>query len=141
MTKRNKSRQHPSKKIRRQKSLQHQQKQQGLIAIGLYLVLVILMFSGSISPLVAGWYLALGILTYAIYAKDKKAAEQGRWRTPEMTLHLLSVLGGWAGAMLAQSRLRHKTQKPEFRMTYYLTVIINLAGLFYLISGGDFSQL
>ena len=43
--------------------------------------------------------------------------------------------------MLAQNYLRHKTQKPDFRLTYYLTVIINLAALLYLISGGDVSQL
>ncbi|PNK61268.1 DUF1294 domain-containing protein [Psychrobacter sp. FDAARGOS_221] len=141
MTKRNKSKQQHSKRSRRQKSFSQQQKQQLLVTIGFYVVLAILVISGSISLLVAGWYVALGVVTYAVYAKDKKAAQQGRWRTPEATLHLLSVLGGWVGAMLAQNRLRHKTQKPEFRMTYYLTVIINLAGLFYIITGGDISQL
>ncbi len=71
-----------------------------------------------------------------MYAKDKAAAQSGDWRTPESTLHLLSMFGGWVGAMVAQTYLRHKSQKPEFRMTYYLTVIINLAGLLFIIVGG-----
>jgi uncharacterized membrane protein YsdA (DUF1294 family) len=38
--------------------------------------------------------------------------------------------------------LRHKSQKPEFRIVYYLTVIINLAGLlFIMVNGGDLTGL
>lgn len=105
------------------------------LGAGFYGILVLLAFMGDISWLVVGWYIALGGITYAMYAKDKAAAQSGEWRTPESTLHLLSVLGGWVGAMVAQTYLRHKSQKPEFRMTYYLTVIINLALLLFIISG------
>ena len=71
-----------------------------------------------------------------MYAKDKAAAQSGDWRTPESTLHVLSALGGWVGALLAQTYLRHKSQKPEFRVTYYLTVVVNMAGLLFLLAGG-----
>lgn len=83
-----------------------------------------------------GWYVVLGIITYGMYAKDKAAAQSGDWRTPESKLHILSALGGWVGALLAQTYLRHKSQKPEFRVTYYLTVVINMAGLLFLLSDG-----
>ena len=76
-----------------------------------------------------------------MYAKDKAAAQSGDWRTPESTLHLLSALGGWVGAMVAQTYLRHKSQKPEFRIAYYLTVIINLAGLLFILAGGGLEVL
>lgn len=121
-------------------SFQQRRKQQLLMAIGFYAVLAIAALMGKLNWIVVGWYLLIGAVTYGIYAKDKQAAEQGKWRTPEATLHLLSVLGGWVGAMLAQSYLRHKTKKSEFRLVYYLTVIINLGLLLYLISGGDLSQ-
>lgn len=111
------------------------QKKRLFLGAGFYGILVLLAFMGDISWLVVGWYIALGGITYAMYAKDKAAAQSGEWRTPESTLHLLSVLGGWVGAMVAQTYLRHKSQKPEFRMTYYLTVIINLALLLFIISG------
>ena len=38
--------------------------------------------------------------------------------------------------MVAQTYLRHKSQKPEFRLTYYLTVVINMAGFLFVLSGG-----
>jgi len=85
---------------------------------------------------VVSWYVVLGIITYGMYAKDKAAAQSGDWRTPEFTLHVLSALGGWVGALLAQTYLRHKSQKPEFRVTYYLTVVVNMTGLLFLLAGG-----
>ena len=103
------------------------------LAVGFYAVLVVLAVTHSIPWLVVGWYVALGIITYLSYAKDKRAAQNNDWRTPEATLHLLSAIGGWAGAMVAQTYLRHKSQKAEFRLNYYMTVLINLAGLLALM--------
>ncbi|AMN48878.1 DUF1294 domain-containing protein [Psychrobacter sp. P2G3] len=117
------------------------QKKRLFLGIGFYGVLILLAATDKLSWLVIGWYVALGFITYAMYAKDKAAAQNGDWRTPETTLHLLSALGGWVGAMVAQTYLRHKSQKPEFRMTYYLTVVINMAGLLFILSGGQFSIL
>lgn len=128
------------RRSRNRRGLQQQRKQKLMLGVGFYIVLSIVAIMGKLSWIVVGWYLLIGMVTYAVYAKDKRAAEQGKWRTPEATLHLLSVLGGWVGALLAQNYLRHKTKKSEFRMAYYLTVIINLALLLYLISGGDLSQ-
>ena len=126
---------------RKNRSYQQQQKHQAIMGLGFFGVLVLTAVTAKISWVVVGWYLAMSFITYLVYAKDKRAAQQKQWRVPESTLHLLSVLGGWVGAMVAQSYLRHKTQKPGFRRTYYLTVILNLAALLYLISGGDISQL
>tara|TARA_R110000824_G_scaffold401788_2_gene616330 strand:+ start:12579 stop:12818 length:240 start_codon:yes stop_codon:yes gene_type:complete len=67
------------------------------------------------------------MLAYITYAIDKKAAINNRRRVSEKTLHLLGVVGGWPGAFLAQQRLRHKTQKTAFQVTFWLTVIVNLA--------------
>ena len=111
------------------------QKKRLFLGIGFYGVLILLAATDKLSWLIIAWYAALGVITYAMYAKDKAAAQSGDWRTPESTLHLLSVLGGWVGAMVAQTYLRHKSQKPEFRLTYYLTVVINMAGLLFVLAG------
>lgn len=111
------------------------QKKRLFLGVGFYGVLILLAVMNKLSWLVVAWYVALGIITYAIYAKDKAAAQSGAWRTPESTLHLLSALGGWVGAMVAQTYLRHKSQKPEFRVAYYLTVLINMAGLLFILTG------
>lgn len=113
------------------------QKKRLFLGMGFYGVLILLAVRDELSWLVTGWYAALGVITYLMYAKDKAAAQNGDWRTPESTLHLLSALGGWVGAMVAQTYLRHKSQKSEFRMTYYLTVLINLAGLLVVLTNKD----
>ncbi|MDR7305087.1 DUF1294 domain-containing protein [Rhodoferax saidenbachensis] len=72
---------------------------------------------------------ALNLLTFALYARDKHAARTGQWRTPENTLHLLSLLGGWPAAWVAQRVLRHKTSKRSFQLVFWLTVVVNLTGV------------
>ncbi|MCH1783237.1 DUF1294 domain-containing protein [Psychrobacter glaciei] len=117
------------------------QKKRLFLGAGFYGVLILLAVMDKLSWLVVGWYVALGLITYVMYAKDKAAAQSGAWRTSESTLHLLSALGGWVGAMVAQTYLRHKSQKPEFRVAYYLTVVINMAGLLFLLAGGGLENL
>ena len=75
---------------------------------------------------IAGIYLALSILTFVLYAADKRAAQSNRWRTPENTLLIIGLVGGWPGAVVAQQLLRHKTKKLSFRAKFWSTVIINV---------------
>jgi uncharacterized membrane protein YsdA (DUF1294 family) len=74
-------------------------------------------------------YLGLSLLAFLAYAFDKSAAVSGRWRIAEQTLHLVSLAGGWPGALLAQQLLRHKTSKQSFIFAFWLTVLLNV-GLF-----------
>lgn len=76
-----------------------------------------------------GAAIALNLVTFFYYAHDKNAAQYRRWRVSESTLHLLSLLGGWPFAWLAQQTLRHKSRKAQFRMTYWVTVAAHFAGL------------
>jgi uncharacterized membrane protein YsdA (DUF1294 family) len=70
-------------------------------------------------------YVAASVSAFMVFAWDKRAAIRGRRRVPEARLHLISLLGGWPGAWLAQMLLRHKTQKRSFRATFYATVVAN----------------
>ena len=76
---------------------------------------------------VAGLLLVLSLLTFCVYWHDKRAAQKGRWRTAEDTLHLLSLLGGWPGACLAHRVLRHKSRKLAFRVIYWATMATHCA--------------
>lgn len=78
---------------------------------------------------VLGAALGLNLLTFFVYWVDKHAAQTGQWRTKEDTLHLFSLLGGWPGAGVAQSILRHKSRKASFQATYWATVLAHGAGL------------
>ncbi|MEZ8718815.1 DUF1294 domain-containing protein [Vibrio splendidus] len=100
-----------------------------------YLVLVVIsvLFAESSKALLV-WYLVIGVVTFFVYAKDKRAAINGNWRVPEKTLHSFSVAGGWLGALIAQEKLRHKTQKQPFRSIYWLTVVINVAAFAWTLT-------
>lgn len=70
-------------------------------------------------------YAALSIVTFIAYALDKSAARHGRWRTPESTLLMLGLAGGWPGALIAQQTLRHKSKKTSFIVALWVTVLVN----------------
>ncbi len=78
-------------------------------------------------------YLMVSLVTFGIYAYDKSAAKNNRWRVPENNLHALALFGGWPGAMMGQRILRHKTVKQPFRFIFWLTVIINCVILFWFL--------
>ena len=71
----------------------------------------------------------LNLATLWLYAADKNAARRGQWRIAEKQLHLLSVLGGWPAAWLAQQNMRHKSSKTAFRAIYWATIVLNCAAL------------
>jgi uncharacterized membrane protein YsdA (DUF1294 family) len=81
-------------------------------------------------------YYGASIITYGCYSLDKKAAENASRRTPELTLHLMSLVGGWPGALIAQVLLRHKTRKPSFLVGYWFTVIVNCIALGVIVGKG-----
>lgn len=80
------------------------------------------------------FYVAASFLTFIVYAIDKSAARKGAWRTQESTLHVLSLTGGWPGALVAQQKLRHKSQKQPFRSVFWLTVLLNCCGFIWLFT-------
>lgn len=93
-----------------------------------------LVFLNKLPVIILGIYAILSALTFALYAKDKSAALSGSWRTPESTLHLFSLIGGWPGAIIAQSKLRHKSNKLSFKIVCWGTVIINCVVLGWLLT-------
>ena len=95
-----------------------------------WLGLAFAVFTGRLPLIIGGLYILMSCVAFIAYAMDKSAAQNGRWRTQESTLHFLSFLGGWPGALLAQNQLRHKSSKAEFKSAYKATVMLNLAGLY-----------
>ena len=94
--------------------------------------LLVSVFSGKLPVIIAGLYILMSLIAFVVYAIDKSAAQNGSWRTPESTLHMFSLIGGWPGAFLAQKKLRHKSRKKEFKSVYWVTVLLNLGVLFWL---------
>jgi uncharacterized membrane protein YsdA (DUF1294 family)/cold shock CspA family protein len=74
-------------------------------------------------------YLVFGVVSFAVYWFDKRAAESERWRVTEKSLHIIDAIGGIAGGLIAQQLLRHKTSKQSFLVVTVLIAIMHLAVL------------
>ena len=72
-----------------------------------------------------------------LYGADKSAAQKGRWRTRESVLHVLALIGGWPGALVAQRMFRHKTKKQPFQVVFWCTVGGNCIALAWLLHAGQ----
>ncbi|QLE84511.1 DUF1294 domain-containing protein [Shewanella sp. Scap07] len=91
-------------------------------------------YLNKLPMIVTAVYLGCSIITFAVYAWDKSAARKGHWRVKERSLHLLALGCGWPGALIAQSVLRHKSQKRPFRLMLAVIVLVNLMMLGLLAS-------
>lgn len=105
-----------------------------IVAIFFLVIVGISVFSTKIPLHILVLYIAASLLTFIMYALDKSAAQDGAWRTQESTLHLLSLAGGWPGALIAQQKLRHKTQKQSFRSVFWITVLLNCGAFAWLFT-------
>lgn len=104
-------------------------------AIVLVLFAVVLSALFLIGRLPAGLpiaYVAMSLVTLAVYRADKIAANADRWRTPESTLHWLALACGWPGALLAQRWYRHKSKKTAFQIMFWVTVALNISAMLWL---------
>lgn len=104
------------------------------IVAGFAVVVVGAVLASAIPAPVPLFYLVVSSITFGAYALDKLAAKRGAWRTSESTLHLLALAGGWPGALIAQSRLRHKSRKQPFRLVFWATVVVNCAAFSWLFT-------
>lgn len=91
---------------------------------------------GRIPLPLAGVYVALSIVSWLMYGSDKSAAGREARRTPEAHLHVIDLLGGWPGALIAQQMFRHKTIKPSFQFAFWTTVALNVGAVAWLMASG-----
>ena len=115
-----------------------QTKSNGVFSLIVSLTFLTIVFTSvlvaKIPPFILIIYIFFSLLTFFIYALDKYAAKKGTWRTQESTLHFLSLIGGWPGALVAQQSLRHKSKKAEFRSMFWITVLLNCGTLAWLFT-------
>jgi uncharacterized membrane protein YsdA (DUF1294 family)/cold shock CspA family protein len=106
-----------------------------LFGAAFFLVIVgVSVLVSKVPPWILAIYMVASLITFMMYAADKSAARNGSWRTQESTLHLLSLAGGWPGALLAQQKLRHKSKKQSFRSVFRVTVGLNCGVFVWLLT-------
>ncbi|MEG3438949.1 DUF1294 domain-containing protein [Pannus brasiliensis CCIBt3594] len=79
------------------------------------------------NPIPLFLYPLMSVVTFNLYADDKSRARRGDRRTPEKTLHLCELFGGWPGGFIAQRKLHHKSIKTSYQIIFWAIVGLHLA--------------
>jgi uncharacterized membrane protein YsdA (DUF1294 family)/cold shock CspA family protein len=112
------------------------------VGVSVSIAFVVLFFSfltgsilaGKLSLTVLVLYLGVSVVAFLAYALDKSAAKKDQWRTQESTLHLIALICGWPGALVAQKLFHHKSRKQSFQIVFWVTVVLNCVALGWLFT-------
>lgn len=102
-------------------------------AIMLLLLVQVVVILGRAPFELAFYYVVVGTISLFLYARDKQAAIDGRWRVSENTLLLIDLAGGIIGGLLAQHRYRHKMSKGSYQKRIF--GIVAFHALFLTVLG------
>ncbi|MBL7200296.1 MAG: DUF1294 domain-containing protein [Anaerolineae bacterium] len=77
------------------------------------------------------WMATMTPVLFITYGIDKYLSRVGRFRVPELLLHILAVLGGFPGGWLGMQVFHHKTKHPEFRFVFGLGAVMHAALIYW----------
>jgi len=100
-----------------------------------YGLVCILGLTGRMPIEILWLYTGASLILFILYGSDKHAARSLSQRTPEKTLQIIALIGGWPGAVVAQKIFRHKNKKTAFQRVFWLAVFINI-----IVFGSLFTQ-
>lgn len=93
--------------------------------------------------MVLAYFIAVNIVTFALFAYDKYCAKNNKWRVRESTLLIWTAIGGSLGAVAAMEICHHKTLHLKFKfgvpILFFLQII--LIGLLYFNPGNILEKL
>ena len=72
------------------------------------------------------YFIVINLIGIAAMALDKYKAEKNKWRISEMTLFMITFLGGGIGTVLGMNLFRHKTQKWYFKFGFLIILILEI---------------
>ena len=81
-------------------------------------------------------FVAVNLVSFALYGLDKLKAKKGLWRIRESTLLLIAALGGSVGALLGMEVFRHKTKHWQFKVLVPVFLVLHLALAVWLVKSG-----
>ncbi len=80
-------------------------------------------------------YLILtNIISFCLFAWDKRRSQKGAWRIRERDLLLSAIIGGSLGGLLGMYAFRHKTRHLKFRVGMPLILLLQVILLIYIIN-------
>ena len=77
------------------------------------------------------YLIIINIIGFLVMYIDKQKAKKGKWRIPEKTIFIITVLGGGIGTIAGMYTFRHKTQKLHFTIGLPTITILEIIGVIY----------
>ena len=81
-------------------------------------------------------FVAVNLISFALYGLDKLKAKKGLWRIRESTLLLIALLGGSVGALLGMEVFRHKTKHWQFKVLVPVFLAVHIALAVWHVKSG-----
>lgn len=78
------------------------------------------------------YMIIINMTAFTLYGIDKHQAIHKKWRIKEITLILVALLGGSAGALAAMAAFHHKTKHDKFKYGIPSMLILNIVIFVYL---------
>ena len=79
------------------------------------------------------YFLIINLIGLLIMYIDKKRAKKGKWRIPEKTIFIVTILGGGIGTITGMYLFRHKTKKIEFTFGLPFITILEIVWIIYYV--------
>ena len=79
------------------------------------------------------YIIIINIIGFLAMYIDKQKAKKGKWRIPEKTLFIITLLGGGIGSYIGMQKFRHKTQKLGFVIGIPFITILEIVLIIYTI--------
>lgn len=74
------------------------------------------------------WIIAASVVAFAFYGIDKGLSKTNARRIPEAILHMMALIGGFAGAALGMMAFRHKTNFSKHPL--FIPIIVLAAAVY-----------
>ena len=79
------------------------------------------------------YYIIINIILFILMGIDKLRAKKNKWRVPESSLFIISIMGGSIGGFCGMYLFHHKTKKWSFKIIYALSLVIHIIIIYLLI--------
>ena len=81
----------------------------------------------EVITLLAGYFILMNLIGFALMGIDKHRAKKRAFRIPEATLFLIALIGGSIGSLAGMYAFRHKTRHWYFVYGMPLIILLQLA--------------
>ena len=78
------------------------------------------------------YLIVINLIGFYMMWSDKQKAKWGKWRIPENTLFMVTLLGGGIGTIAGMYTFRHKTKKIKFTIGLPAILILEIILVIYL---------